>query len=64
MIEVKLNKSNENPFFGLRNCLKLQQASTDTVISVQLLNDAWAEVAHNKEKREMFFSNPYFFGKI
>ena len=64
MVEVKLNKSNENPFFGLRNCLKLQQASTDTVISVQLLNDAWAEVANNKEKKEMFFSILFSIGDI
>lgn len=64
MIKVELNKNNENPFFGLRNCLKLQQASTDTVISVQLLNDAWAEVANNKEKREMFFSILFSIGDI
>lgn len=64
MVEVKLNKSNENPFFGLRNCLKLMQASTDSIISVQLLNDAWAEVANNKEKREMFFSILFSIGDI
>ena len=32
MVEVKLNKSNDNPFYGLRKCLQLQQASTDSVI--------------------------------
>ena len=64
MIEVKLNKSNDNPFYGLRNCLKLQQASTDSAISTQLLNEAWNEVKSNKEKRELFFSILFSIGDI
>lgn len=64
MIEVKLNKSNDNPFYGLRNCLKLQQASTDFVIQESLLNDAWMEVKDNKEKRELFFSILFSIGDI
>ena len=64
MVEVKLNQSNENPFFGLRNCLKLVQASTGSTISIQLLNDAWKEVKNNKEKRELFFSILFSIGDI
>lgn len=64
MVEVKLNKSNNNPFYGFRNCLKLQQASTDSVISIQLLNDAWNEVKNTKEMREMFFSILFSIGDI
>jgi len=64
MVKVELNKSNDNPFYGLRNCLKLQQASTDSVISTQLLDDAWAEVKNIKEMREMFFSLLFSIGDI
>lgn len=64
MVEVKLNKSNDNPFYGLRNCLKLQQASTDSVISESLINEAWKEVKNSKEKRELFFSILFSIGDI
>ena len=63
MVEVKLNKSNDNPFYGLRNCLKLQQASTG-IFPENLLNDAWNEVKNNKEKRELFFSILFSIGDI
>lgn len=63
MIEVKLNKSNDNPFYGLRNCLKLQQASTG-IISEQFLNEAWSEVKNSKEKRELFFSILFSIGDV
>jgi hypothetical protein len=49
MIQVELNKKNENPFYGLRNCLRLLQASTDLVISESLINEAWNEVKNSKE---------------
>jgi len=64
MVEVKLNSNNENPFYGLRNCLKLQQASTDSVISESLLNNAWNEVKNTKEMRELFFSILFSIGDI
>ena len=64
MIQVELNKSNDNPFYGLRNCLKLQQASTDTIISDYLLNDAWNEVKNSKEKRELFYTLLFSIGDI
>lgn len=63
MIEVTLNHSNENPFYGLRNCLKLQQASTN-VIPESLLNEAWNEVKNKKEFRELFFSILFSIGDI
>lgn len=63
MVEVTLNKSNTNPFYGLRNCLKLQQASVND-IPVALLNDSWNEVKNDKEKREMFFSLLFSIGDV
>lgn len=64
MIKVELNKKNDNPFYGLRNCLKLLQASTDSVISESLLDEAWHEVKDTKEFREMFFSILFSIGDI
>lgn len=63
MIEVKLNKSNNNPFYGLRNCLKLSQAATGT-ITYDLLDACWGEVKDNKEHREMLFSLLFSIGDI
>ena len=55
MVEVKMNKSNNNPFYGLRKCLLLFQ-NTGSTITESLLNECWNEVKDNKEKRQMFFS--------
>lgn len=63
MIEVKLNKSNENPFYGMRNCLKLFQ-SVGQVITTTMLDDCWAEVKGDKSKRELFFSLLFSVGDI
>ena len=64
MIQVELNKKNENPFYGLRNCLKLLQASTDGSISMYLVDDAWNEVKNSKENRELFYSLLFSIGDI
>ena len=65
MIQVELNKKNENPFYGLRNCLRLLQASTDSIIYESLLNEAWDEVKNSsKENRELFFSILFSIGDI
>ena len=61
MVEVKLNKVNSNPFFGLSNCLEIFNS---TSISEYKLNAAWSEVKSNKEKREMFFSLLFSIGDI
>ena len=62
MIEVKFNKSNTNPFFGLKNCLTL----LNTNISIQSgdISAAWDEVAQDLEKRKMFFSVLFSIGDI
>ena len=62
MIEVKLNKTSNNPFFGLRNCLTLFNQGKP--ITSMLLNDCWNEVKNNKEHREMFFSLLFSIGDI
>ena len=63
MVEVKLNKSNNNPFYGLKNCLKLAQGATGG-ISYVLLDACYNEVKNNKEHREMFFSLLFSIGDI
>ena len=63
MIEVKLNNSNDNPFYGLKNCLKLFQG-VGSVIDPSLLDDCWYEVRGNKEHKQMFFSLLFSIGDI
>lgn len=63
MVEVKLNKSNNNPFYGLRNCLRLFQ-SVGSVITESMLDSAWNEVKGDKVKRELFFSLLFSVGDI
>ena len=64
MIQVEFNKKKENQFYGLRNCLKLLQASTDGSISMYLVDDAWNEVKNSKENRELFYSLLFSIGDI
>ena len=64
MVQVKLNnKSNDNPFYGLKNCLKLFQSVSNT-IDTSLLDACWLEVKDDKEKRKMFFSLLFSIGDI
>lgn len=63
MIQVKLNKSNDNPFYGLKNCLKLFQSVGNTIYA-SLLDACWLEVRGNKEHRQMFFSLLFSIGDI
>ena len=63
MVEVKLNKSNNNPFYGLRNCLQLFQ-SVGGNIAPSLLDACYTEVRDNKEHRQMFFSLLFSVGDI
>ena len=63
MVQVKLNNSNENPFYGLRNCLTLFQ-STGGNINASLLDACWNEVKNDKQKKEMFFSLLFSIGDI
>ena len=65
MIEVKLNHSNDNPFYGMRETLKLLQASTDSSISISQIENAWnKEAKQSKEKRELFYSILFSIGDI
>lgn len=63
MITVEFNKSNKNPFFGLSNCLKLQQ-SVSSVITPVMIDNAWDEVKNSKEGRELFYSILFSIGDI
>jgi hypothetical protein len=63
MIQVQLNHSNENPFYGLRKCLQLFQNSTNTISEAQL-DACYNEVESDKVKRELFFSLLFSVGDI
>ena len=60
MVEVKLNKQNTNPFFGLKNCLDLFQSNGP----IAYLDRAWDEVKASKEKRELFYTILFSIGDI
>ena len=62
MIQIELNKKNENPFFGLSNCLDI--FNNHGYITPSKLDAAWNEVKDNKEKKEMFFSLLFSIGDI
>ena len=61
MVKIEFNKKNENPFYGLTNCLSLFQGNT---IDSSLLDAAYNEVKENKAKREMFYSLLFSIGDI
>ena len=63
-MEIKLNKSNNNPFYGLRNCLNLLNAGANGRVEYTQLDNCWEEVKDNKEYREMFFSLLFSIGDI
>ena len=63
-MEIKLNKSNNNPFYGLRNCLNLLNAGANGRVEYTQLDNCWEEVKGNKEHKEMFFSLLFSIGDI
>ena len=62
MVQIELNKKNENPFFGLSNCLDI--FNNHGYITPVKLDAAWNEVKNDKEKKEMFFSLLFSIGDI
>lgn len=63
MVEVKLNNSNKNPFYGLRNCLQLFNNVNGT-ITTSMLDAGYNEVKDDKAKRELFYSLLFAVGDI
>lgn len=63
MVEVKLNHSNENPFYGMRNCLQIFNNLNGT-ITTSMLDAGYAEVEKDKTKRELFYSLLFAVGDI
>lgn len=61
MIKIEFNKKNENPFYGLRNCLSIFQGKS---ITEGLLNSAFNEVKDDHVKKEMFYSLLFSIGDI
>lgn len=62
MIKVELNNSNTNPFYGMKNCLKLFQ-NVGGIITFDMLDKAYKE-CNNKEKKQMFYSLLFSIGDI
>ena len=64
MLKVELNKqSNENPFYGLKNCLTLFQ-NVGKEINESLLDKCYLEVKDNKQHKELFYSLLFSIGDI
>lgn len=63
-MKVELNKRNENPFYGLKNCINLYNAIGKGTINDNLLDYCYNEVKDSKEKRQMFFSLLFSIGDI
>ena len=61
MVKIEFNKTNENPFYGLKNCLSIFQGQS---ITNSLLTSAYNEVKDDKVKREMFYSLLFSIGDI
>lgn len=61
-MEIKINNSNENPFYGMSNCLRLFQ-SVGSVPTIELLDNCYKE-ANTKERKEMLFSLLFSVGDI
>lgn len=62
MVEVKLNNSNENPFYGMRSCLTLMQGVGGNITPV-ILNNAYKE-CKTKEQKQMFYALIFSIGDI
>lgn len=62
MVEVKLNNSNENPFYGMRSCLTLMQGVGGNITPV-MLNNAYKE-CKTKEQKQMFYALIFSIGDI
>lgn len=63
MVEVKLNNSNKNPFYGMRNCLQLFNNLNGT-ITTYMLDSCYEEVKNDKAKKELFYSLLFAVGDI
>lgn len=63
-MEIQLNNSNNNPFYGLRNCINIFEKGANSTIVYSELDKCWEEVKDNKEHREMFFSLLFSIGDI
>ena len=64
MVEVQLNKNNDNPFYGMHNTLKLFEDSSYSSFNANLIQSAWDECKSNKDKRALFYSILFSIGDI
>lgn len=61
MVKIEFNKKQENPFYGLHNCLSIFQGNA---ISRSLLDLAYNEIKDDKVKKELFYSLLFSVGDI
>lgn len=62
MKSITFNSSNENPFYGMKNCLTLFE-NTGNTITTDMLDKAYQE-CNTKEKKELFYSLLFSIGDI
>ena len=62
MKKVELNHSNENPFYGMRNCLKIMENVGGNITS-DILTTAYNE-CKTKEQKQMFYALIFSIGDI
>lgn len=64
MLQVKLNKSNSNPFYGMSKTLELQQSLSKGIVATNAqISSAYAE-CKTQEQKEMFYSLLFSIGDI
>lgn len=62
MLEIKFNNSNNNPFYGMKHCLRLMQNANNSINSL-MLDNAYEE-CKTREQKEMFYSLIFSIGDI
>lgn len=63
-LEIKLNKSSDSLFYGMRNCLNLLQNGGKGIVSESQLDSCLQEAKRSKEAKEMFYSLLFSIGDI
>jgi hypothetical protein len=63
-VEVKIGRTSDNPFYGLKACLLLFQNGAKESLNPSVVDAAWKEVKDDHDKRKMFYSLLFSIGDI
>lgn len=63
-VKIKIGKTSDNPFYGLRSCLSLLQNGGKSTLSKSTLDACWNEVKDDHDRRKMFYSLLFSIGDI